>query len=123
MHRVVELADREPGIPTPSGIPYRSLIPFNEVIAQAVERSSDCKSVWDIYFRFIHEFENEHKILTEIPIEELACIAPERISQAVDRMRKGQVKIVPGHDGVFGRIHLFNEEEGDEACQEQLTLF
>jgi uncharacterized protein (TIGR00375 family) len=123
MHRVTELADREPGRPTPSGIPYKNLIPFNEVIAQAVERSADCKSVWDIYFRFIHEFENEHKILTEIPVEELACFAPERISQAVDRMRKGRVKIVPGHDGVFGRIHLFDEEDGDEACQEQLTLF
>jgi len=123
MHRVAELADREPGNPPPSAIPYKNIIPLNEVIAQAVEKSADCKSVWDTYFHFIHEFGNEHKILIEIPVDELSRIAPERISQAIDRMRKGQVKILPGHDGVFGRVHLFNEEDEDEACQEQMTLF
>lgn len=123
LHRVVELADREPGCRSPAGIPYKNLIPFNEVIAQAVGKSADCKGVWDLYFRFIHEFGNEHKILTEVPVEDLARLAPERISQAVERMRKGRVKIVPGHDGVFGRISLFDDEEEDENSRQQLSLF
>ena len=123
MHRVTELADREPGQPSPSRIPFKNLIPLVEIIAQAVEKSTGSKSVWEIYFRFIHEFQNEHKILTEVPVEELSRIAPIRVSQGVERMRRGQVRIIPGHDGVFGQIHLFeNEEEGGEN-QGQLTLF
>ena len=122
MHRVTELADREPGHPGPPRIPFKNLIPFNEVIAQAVEKSAECKSVWDLYLRFIREFENEYKILTEIPVDELARIAPEKVSQAVDRMRKGRVNILPGHDGVFGKIHLF-DDEAEEESQNQLTLF
>jgi len=123
MHRVEKLADREMGDTPPSPIPYRNLIPFNEVIAQALEKTSECKSVWDVYFRFIHAFENEHRILTEIPISDLSQIAPQRVSSGIDRMRNNQVKIVPGHDGTFGKINLFDEEKIENENQGQLKLF
>ena len=123
LHRVAELADRDPGYTAPSAIPFRNLIPLNEIIAQAVEKSTGSKIVSEIYFRFIHEFENEYKILTEIPVEELARVAPARVSEGVERMRRGQVKIIPGHDGVFGQIHLFESEEEGEDNQNQLSLF
>ena len=123
LHRVTELADRKPGDPSPSRIPFKNLIPLSEIIAQAIEKSVGSKSVWEIYFRFIHEFQTEHKILTEVPVEELARIAPARVSQGVERMRKGQVRIIPGHDGVFGQIHLFENEEEGEENQGQLPLF
>jgi len=123
MHRVAELADREPGRSSPSRVPYKNLIPLSEIIAQAVEKSTGSKSVWEIYFRFIHEFQTEHKILTEVPIEELSRIAPIRISQGIELMRRGQVRIIPGHDGVFGKIHLFENEEEGKDKQGQLNLF
>jgi uncharacterized protein (TIGR00375 family) len=123
LHRVTELADREPGHPTPSRIPFKKLIPLNEIIAQAVEMSTGSKSVWETYFRFIHEFGNEYNILNEVPVEELARISPVRVSQGVERMRRGQVRIIPGHDGVFGQIHLFENEDEGEDNQGQLTLF
>ena len=76
-----------------------------------------------MYFKFIHEVGNEHKILTEVPIQDLERLSPERVSIAVDRMRKGQVKIIPGHDGEFGRIRLFDESTVEEEAQGQLKLF
>ena len=104
MHRVTELSDREKGNSPPHNIPYQNLIPLNEIIAQAIDKTPQCKSVWDVYFRFIHEFENEHKILTEMELTELMRLAPDKVSLGVERMRKGAVKIVPGHDGCFGKI-------------------
>jgi uncharacterized protein (TIGR00375 family) len=123
MHRVEELCDREEGQAPTLKVPYRNLIPLNEIIAQALEKTSDCRSVWDIYFHFIHEFENEQKILTEVSIEELRRISPEKVSLGVERMRKGAVKIVPGHDGCFGKISLFDEKTLEEETQGQLKLF
>jgi uncharacterized protein (TIGR00375 family) len=123
MHRVEELADREEGTRPPFKTAYRSLIPLNEIIAEAIEKTSECQSVWDIYFRLIREFGNEHRVLTEIPIQELARFQPERIGQGVDRMRRGAVKIVPGHDGDYGRISLFEEELPEEKSGGQLALF
>lgn len=123
MHRVEELANREPGTVPPLKIPYKNLIPLNEIIAQAFDRTTECKSVTDVYFRLISEFQNEHRILTEIPMETLSQGAPERVCLGIERMRKGQVKIIPGHDGTYGKISLFDDETVEEENQGQLKLF
>lgn len=123
MHRVESLSDREKGDLPHTRTPFKHLIPLNEIVAQALDKTSECKSVWDLYFRFLHEFQNEHKILTEVSIQQLSRLSPERVSVAVDRMRKGQVKIIPGHDGRFGKINLFDEDKTEEEAQGQLKLF
>lgn len=123
MHRIESLADRQPGDFPPQKIPFKNLIPLNEIIAQAIGKTAECKSAWDIYFHFIHEFENEHKILTEIPIQELNRLTPEKVSSGVERMREGKVKIVPGHDGCYGKISLFEAEGQEKEAQQQLKLF
>jgi uncharacterized protein (TIGR00375 family) len=123
MHRVEELADREAGVRPPLRVPYLNLIPLNEVIAQAVEKTPECQSVWDIYFRLIREFGDEHKVLTEVSGPEFARLQAERVGQGVERMRKGAVKIVPGHDGDYGQISLFENDLPEEKSPGQLTLF
>jgi uncharacterized protein (TIGR00375 family) len=123
LHRVEELADREAGGARPGRVPYKNLIPLNEVIAEALGKTPECQSVWDLYFRFIREFGDEHSILTGIPIAELARISPESVATAVDRVRKGQVSILPGHDGEYGRIRIFDEGPQAEPCASQLSLF
>jgi uncharacterized protein (TIGR00375 family) len=123
MHRVNQLATREPGdIPT-TKIPFQNLIPLNEIIAQATEKSANCKSVWEIYFRLIHEFGNEQKILTEIPLDDLDRHIPKQIIFGIERMRKGQVNITPGHDGAFGVINLFPKQDSQDESPDQLKLF
>jgi uncharacterized protein (TIGR00375 family) len=123
MHRVEDLADRDPTDLPQNRVAYKNLIPLNELIAQAVDKTAGCKSVWDSYFRFIHEFGNEQRILIEVPVTELSQISPERVGIGVERMRKGQVKIAPGHDGTFGKINLFDNEVIEEENQGQLKLF
>jgi uncharacterized protein (TIGR00375 family) len=123
MHRVEELADREEGMRPPSKVPYKNLIPLNEVVAQALEKTPECQGVWDVYFRLIREFGDEYKVLTEVSTSELARIQMERVGQGIDRMRKGAVKIAPGHDGDYGRISLFEKELPEEKSSGQLTLF
>jgi len=123
MHRVVELSDREEGGAPALKVPYKNLIPLNEIIAQAIDKTAGCQSVWDLYFHFIHEFGNEHNILSQVSLDDLRRVSPERISFGVERMRKGAVKIVPGHDGCFGKISLFEGETFEEEAQGQLKLF
>ena len=123
MHRVEELADREEGTRLPAKVPYLNLIPLNEVIAQAVEKTPECQSVWDIYFRLIREFGDEHRVLTEVPTPEFSRFQVERVGQGIARMRKGAVRISPGHDGDYGRISLFEKELPGEKSSGQLTLF
>jgi PHP family Zn ribbon phosphoesterase len=124
LHRVEELADRGEDDEAPAGIPYRNLIPLNEIIAEATGKTAECQSVWDIYFRFIREFGDEPTVLTDVPIADLARVSSERIGEGVDRMRRGEVHIVPGHDGEYGVIRLFDSEaDKEEANAGQLSLF
>jgi uncharacterized protein (TIGR00375 family) len=123
LHRVEELADREPGEGGTGRVPYKNLIPLNEVIAEALDRTPESQGVWDLYFHFIREFGDEHAILTEVPVSELARVSPEKVAEAVDRMRKGQVSIVPGHDGEYGQIHIFGEGPATDPSASQLSLF
>ncbi|MHB8095370.1 MAG: DNA helicase UvrD, partial [Candidatus Aminicenantales bacterium] len=123
MHRVEELADRGPDDDIPVRTPYTNLIPLNEIIAEALGKTPECQSVWGVYFRFIHEFGDEFRVLTEVPVSDLARLQPERVSQGIDRMRRGRVKIVPGHDGFYGVVRLFDEEGGEDDAGPQLSLF
>jgi DNA helicase II / ATP-dependent DNA helicase PcrA len=123
LHRVEELADREPGAERPGPVPFKNLIPLNEIIAEAVGKAPDGQGVWDLYFRFIHEFGDEQAILTEVPVDELARLAPDRVAEGIDRVRRGRVSIAPGHDGEYGRIRLFDEGPAAEAVSPQLSLF
>ena len=123
LHRVEELADRENGEERPGRVPYKNLVPLNEIIAEAVDKTAESQGVWDLYFRFIREFGDEHAILTEVPVAELARVSPERVAEAVDRMRRGLVSIRPGHDGEYGQIHIFGEDAQAGAPSAQMSLF
>jgi uncharacterized protein (TIGR00375 family) len=123
LHRVEELADRECGEGRPGRVPYKSLIPLNEIIAEALDKTPECQGVWDLYFRLIREFGDEHAVLTGVSAADLARVAPERVGEAVDRMRRGLVSIAPGHDGEYGRIRIFGDGPQADACSPQLSLF
>jgi uncharacterized protein (TIGR00375 family) len=122
MHRVEELADRAEIPSAGLRVPYKNLIPLNEVIAEALERTPESQAVWDLYFQFVNEFGNELAILADVPIVDIERLHPEKVARGVERMRKGFVKITPGHDGEYGIVKLFDGEE-EKAAASQLSLF
>jgi uncharacterized protein (TIGR00375 family) len=123
LHRVEELADRDGGDGLPDRIPFRNVIPLNEVIAEALGKTPESQGVWDLYFKFIHEYGDEFTALLDVPVSELARTGPDRVSQGIDRMRQGRVKIEPGHDGEYGLVSLFGEGPAEDRSAGQLTLF
>jgi len=123
LHRVEELADRESGEGVPGRVPFRNLIPLNEIVAEALGRTPESQAVWDVYFKLIREHGDEFAVLSDVPIADLARTGPERVALGIDRMRQGRVKIDPGHDGEYGVISLFGDEPVGEPAAAQLTLF
>jgi len=106
MYRVEALADRPEGFRPPSAIPFRSLVPLEEIIAQALGQGRDTKGVRDEYLRLVNQFGSEFSILLDVPEEELARATPPRVGEAIRRVKRGELSIRPGYDGVYGEIRI-----------------
>jgi uncharacterized protein (TIGR00375 family) len=123
MHRVDELADRPQGFVPKNAIPSIHLIPLEEIIAEAMGYRMGTKSVESEYDQLVEKGGSEFHILLEATPEELKTYVPERILEGILRMRQGKVSILPGHDGVYGKITLFPPKKEGEESKEQLKLF
>lgn len=120
LHRVETLSDRDEGFVPENAIQYKKLIPLEEVIAEAKGCGRDTVGVKNEYRRLCNIFGNEFEILLNVPIDELKNSTQEKIAIAVDRVRRGDVIINPGYDGMFGEVKIFEEEKPTES---QLGLF
>ena len=126
LYRVEELADRPEGFVPKNAIPSIHLIPLEEIIAESLGQRVGTKGVDTEYERLVERGGSEFAILLDAAPEELATFVPPRILEGIIRMRQGKVSIVPGHDGVYGKISLFPETGGkkdDDDTKEQLKLF
>ncbi len=123
MHRVEELADRPEGFIPKNAIPSIHLIPLEELIAEAMGYRVGTKAVEGEYERLLERGGSEFQILLDATPDELASFVPAKILEAIVRMRQGKVSIIPGHDGVYGKITLFPEKREGEESKEQLKLF
>jgi uncharacterized protein (TIGR00375 family) len=123
MHRVEDLADRQEGFVPKNAIPSIHLIPLEEIIAEALDVRVGTKAVEAEYERLIESGGSEFRILLDATPDELASFVPSHILDGIVRMRQGKVSIVPGHDGVYGKINLFPERKRGEEVKEQLKLF
>ncbi|NWG03121.1 MAG: DNA helicase UvrD [Syntrophaceae bacterium] len=123
MHRVEELADRPEGFIPKNAIPSIHLIPLEEIIAEALRVRVGTKAVESEYERLVERGGSEFRILLEVTPDELASFVPPNILEGIVRMRQGKVSIIPGHDGVYGKINLFPERQEGGESKEQLKLF
>jgi len=124
MHRVEKLADRPPGFVPPQASGVKHLIPLVEIIAASMERGVATKGVQEKYQQLLKSAGSEFDILLNLPLTELKPRVGEDMVEAISRVRKGQVKITPGYDGVYGKIQLWDEDETHPSKQpKQLSLF
>lgn len=120
LHRVESLSDRDEGFVPDTSIPYKRMIPLEEIIAEAKGCGRDTVGVKNEYRRLCGIYGSEFEILLKTSIDELKNNADERIALAVDRVRRGDLIINPGYDGEFGTVRIFEEQKQKES---QLGLF
>ena len=122
--RVEELADRPMGFRPEGAVDYVHLLPLSEIISSVTgSRTLASGRVWEIYMRLVKEFGDEFTVLLDAPKEGIAKVAGERIAEAVLRVREGRVRVVPGYDGVYGRILIFEEPVPERSGQRTLSEF
>ena len=124
LHRVEALADREENYIPKNAIPYKCVIPLEEIIAEAIGVGKGSSAVEREYLGLINRFGSEFEILLELEETQLEKISNRRIVEGIIKMRKGEIEISPGYDGEYGRISIkWSKEVLSEDKEEQLSLF
>jgi uncharacterized protein (TIGR00375 family) len=105
--RVEELADRHAGFKPEDFIGYVHLMPLSEIIATVLDVDSlYSQKIWDKYNPLIRRFGNEYAVLLDVPMTELRSVTDEKITEAIIRIRNDRAKVIPGYDGVYGKLDL-----------------
>ncbi|MEK7665016.1 MAG: endonuclease Q family protein [Patescibacteria group bacterium] len=126
LNRIEELADRREGFLPKNTIPFKSLIPLEEIIADSTGTSLASKNVGNFYNNLISNIGSEFEILLEAKKKEIEKFSSLEIAEGVIRTREGVVFIEPGYDGVYGKIKIFPEKENKKyknLLSSQKTLF
>jgi len=123
MNRVERLADRPEGFVLAQAIPYKNLIPLDEIMAEARGVNKGSVAVERDYRAAVAKFGNEFNILVKASEEELLKGLPRRLAEGILRMRQARVEVQPGFDGEYGKISVFGSGEIKNKEEEQLSLF
>jgi len=110
--RVEELADRLMGSKPEGAVGYMHLLPLSEIISTLFGVTyPGVQKVWEVYNALVERFGDEYTVLIDASREEMSRIVDPKIAEAVVRVREGKVRVIPGYDGVYGQLVVFEGKE------------
>ncbi len=102
LHRVLELSDTSEK--PENAKPFYKILPLTEIIARVSGASPNSKSVLKKYERVVKALGSEVNILLNAEEKEIAKVLGEEVAGLIGKMRRNELKIRPGYDGVYGEI-------------------
>lgn len=125
LHRIEEIADRPWDYIPPDAIPQKHLIQLEEIIADSVNMAPQSKKVQYEYEKILSKCGTEFEVLLDMNEEELKKnISDKRIIEGIIKMRRGEVNIIPGFDGEYGKISIFRKGQEKKTTKDiQMTMF
>ncbi|MFH1394487.1 MAG: endonuclease Q family protein [Candidatus Micrarchaeota archaeon] len=111
LHRVADLADRKPGEKPENAVPFQHIVPLITIISKTIKKGEMTKAVEEEYSRLIRYFGNEFAVF-EADEGRLRLATSPEIASSILKVQKGDVRWVPGYDGVFGELVLDGKKGG-----------
>ena len=134
MHRVEELAktDRFPDEVfklNPNGVkwiidpsrnhpPFVKLVPLNEIIAESLHSTVSSQKVKDLFDQLCAKFGSELNVLLKTPVADIEKEFGPRVAEGVDKVRRGNIVILPGFDGQYGIVKIWDDKKTTEKQEE-----
>ncbi|MEU1603936.1 UvrD-helicase domain-containing protein [Micromonospora matsumotoense] len=111
LSRVEELADRPDGHRPEHAREVTHLVPLAEILGEINKVGPRSKKVEGKLNELVAALGPELEILTRTPVDEIGRVGGELLAEGIGRLRRGDVRRVPGYDGEYGVITLFDPAE------------
>lgn len=109
LSRVEDLADRPLGFHKDDHVEH--LIQLHEILGEINGVGPKSKTVESQLNHLVATLGAELDILRKVPVDEIGKAGGEELREAISRLRRGDVRRVPGYDGEYGVITLFDPGE------------
>ncbi|MFI1992408.1 UvrD-helicase domain-containing protein [Actinoplanes sp. NPDC020271] len=109
LSRVEDLADRPEGFT--KDVHVEHLIQLHEILGEIHGVGPKSKTVESQLNHLVATLGAELDILRKVPVEEIGRAGGDELREAITRLRRGDVRRVPGYDGEYGVITLFEPGE------------
>ncbi|MFG1607056.1 UvrD-helicase domain-containing protein [Actinoplanes sp. NPDC049265] len=121
LSRVEDLADRPEG----KARPYQTehLIQLHEILGEINGVGPKSKTVDAQLTHLVATLGSELDILRKVPLDAIGQAGGENLREAITRLRAGRVQRIPGYDGEYGVITLFEPGELRGNAPQVETLF
>ena len=111
MNRVDVLADRALGKKPRSVIPFKRMVPLDEIIGESFGMGVASKKVVAAYKELVAAIGTEFSVLIDADFSDIGKAATPEIVEGIKRVREGRLHIKPGYDGEYGTVKIFQEGE------------
>ncbi|MCA9388519.1 hypothetical protein KC644_02030, partial [Candidatus Berkelbacteria bacterium] len=117
LSRIDDLADRQFGF-KPKGAPdFKQIVPIRDILSSMLQKGKKTKTVDQVYSSLVRGCGPEFELLMNASLEQIESSSSIEFATVVEAMRKGDIKMKPGYDGVYGVLELPN------AVASQHSLF
>lgn len=106
MHRVTILADRKSPEEASNKIPFKRLVPLDQIIGSIYKKETESNFTQQLYAQATSRLGPELKILLEVPEKELFSTLPEELATGIKLVREEKLIVIPGYDGEFGTVKI-----------------
>ncbi|MFA6603882.1 MAG: endonuclease Q family protein [Patescibacteria group bacterium] len=120
--RVEVLADRPDGVRPASAVDFRRIVPLEEVVASVLDKGKGTKAVIALWRKLVSEIGPEFDVLLDADLKTIERVGGARVAEAMQRMRRGELVIRPGYDGVFGEVRIFEDQKTGSNQQSRLLI-
>lgn len=104
--------------------PSVSLVPLLEILAEALKATTSSQKVLMVFDTMVNKFGSEHEVLLRANPDEIRSIAGANIAEGIEKVRSRNISIVPGFDGEYGKVSIWDQgtesgDQGEEKTEEK----